>query len=69
MAERIEDYALLGDLQTAALVGRTGRSTGLLPTFDSRAVFGRCSAAASTAAGCSRRGGGPATSGATATTR
>ena len=41
MAERIEDYALLGDLQTAALVGRT-RSVDWLPfpRFDSSSCFG-----------------------------
>jgi GH15 family glucan-1,4-alpha-glucosidase len=40
MAERIEDYAIVGDLQTVGLIGRSGSVDWLcFPRFDSGSVF------------------------------
>ncbi|MFI5822847.1 glycoside hydrolase family 15 protein [Streptomyces rishiriensis] len=40
MSQRIEDYALIGDLHTAALISRTGSlDWGCFPAFDSAAAF------------------------------
>ena len=54
----IEDYALIGDCETAALVGRMARSMVVLAAFRFRHVSPRCSARRRTDGGASPRADG-----------
>ena len=66
MSTPIEDYALLSDQRTAALVSRNGSVDWLcFPRFDSGSVFAALVGPGSTGAGCWLRATGTSLAGTT----